>query len=65
MANKAQTNSHSYFFVVAYPSILAKDIDVIIDMKHQGVQPLKKLLEKILKQQMDIKIILLKFIQVI
>ena len=46
MANKAQTNSHSYFFVVAYPSTLAKDVDVIIDMKHQGVQPLQKLLEK-------------------
>ena len=46
MANKVQTNFHTYFFIVSYPSSLGKDVDVLTDMKHKSVQPLKKLLER-------------------
>lgn len=49
MINKVQTNFHTYFFLVSYPISMRNGAEVLLGMKHQSIQPLRKLLEKTFK----------------
>ena len=49
MAAKPLPKFHTYFFIETHPKSMHQGCEIKIDMKHQSVQPLRKILEKNVK----------------
>ena len=48
MANQQQINYKTYLLIESHPAALGRNLEVKLDMKHTGAQPLRKILEKTL-----------------
>ena len=48
MANHPQIKYQTYLLIESHPASLGKNLEVKLDIKHTGAQPLRKILEKTL-----------------
>ena len=48
MANQSQIKYQTYLLIESHPASLGKNLEVKLDVKHTGAQPLRKILEKTL-----------------
>ncbi len=51
MENAPQPEFHTYFFIETHPNSIDNNIEISLETKHPGAQPLKKILEKTHKQE--------------
>ena len=53
MSNQGPREFHTYYFIESHPKSLNSQIEVVLNMKHSSVQPLRKLIEKDFKSSND------------
>ena len=53
MSNQGPREFHTYYFIESHPKSLNSQMEVVLNMKHSSVQPLRKLIEKDFKSSND------------
>ena len=53
MSKQAQREFHTYYFIESHPKSLNNQVEVVLNVKHSSIQPLRKLIEKDFKSSND------------
>ena len=53
MSKQAQREFHTYYFIESHPKSLNNQVEVVLNVKHSSIQPLRKLIEKEFKSSND------------
>ena len=63
MAANAPKIIQTYFFIESHPKSINNDVEIVLDIKHSSIQPLRKLLEKDFKSSEEQEDLLLVYMQ--